>query len=304
MALVGEAEPATGQTASTSEAPARGRRLASRTTATALGVALLMLGATSVLQDGLTHHYLTDGGRLIVILIYAAVGVVVARRQPRNPVGWLLLIAIFLFVLSSEATSYVVQRYHLGHTKLPLGPVALVVQSLWVPAVALFPLVFLFFPDGRLPSRRWRWVFWTYVGLAACATTLSLAPAISAAVHDNIHVDSSGNLTGPGQKTGAVASAATFLIVISIGLMWVSFVVQKFLSWRRSSGERRQQLKWLAFGATLTLVFGILGSVADNGLFVGIVALPVAIGVGILKFRLYDIDRVAGMLCDLRVSVA
>jgi len=256
---------------------------------TAIGAMVLLLGVTSMFVDPL--YYLTDAIRLVVVLVYAAVGVVIARRQPRNAVGWLLLGAIFLFLLSSEASSYVILRYHLGHTWLPLGPVAVVLQALWVPAVALFPLVFLLFPDGRLPSRRWRWAFWTYIGLIACVTAVSLAPAIAAAVSHDIHVDSGGNLTTPGQKTSAAVSALLFLLVLSIGLMWTAFVVQKFLSWRRSTGERRQQLKWLACGAAITLVGGILGAVADNVLFACIAALPISIGVGILKYRLYEIDR-------------
>ena len=123
-----------------------------------------------------------------------------------------------------------VLRYHLGHSLLPLGPVAVVLESLWVPAVGLFPLIFLFFPDGRLPSQRWRWVFRTYLGLITLATLFALVPAIGAVVHHDIRVNAGGNLTGPSQKSGAAASAASSLLVISIGLMWLSFVVQKFVS--------------------------------------------------------------------------
>lgn len=90
-------------TAGSSEVAARRFRLASPKVATALAVLLVLLGAASVLLDGFNHQLSAsrDGGRLAVLLVYAVVGAVVARRQPRNPVGWLLLMAIFLFVLSS-----------------------------------------------------------------------------------------------------------------------------------------------------------------------------------------------------------
>jgi len=295
---VGELQPAVGQSAVTTEVSARRYRLASPTTATILGVLVLLAAVASLVADGLSHQltFTNDGTTLTICGIYAAVGVVVARHQPRNPVGWFLLMGMFLFILAGEAGSYMVLRYRLGYTHLPLVPVAVVLQSLWVAAFALFPLVFLFFPDGRLPSRRWRWVFWVYVALIVCVMTVGLVQAISAIVHHDVHVNSSGSLTTPGQKTSAATSAAAFLVLASIALMWVSFIVQKVLSWRRSTGERRQQLKWLAGGAAITLVAGILGAALGSSawssyLFVGITALPISIGVAILKYRLYEIDR-------------
>jgi hypothetical protein len=79
---------------------------------------------------------------------------------------------------------------------------------------------------------------------------------------------------------------------------WLSFVGHQVLGWRRAMGERRQQLKWLACGAAITLFVGLLGSALSSAvaasrlLEVGVTAMPIAIGVGILKYRLYDIDRI------------
>ena len=81
-------------------------------------------------------------------------------------------------------------------------------------------------------------------------------------------------------------------------VIWLSFVGHQVLSWRRATGERRQQLKWLACGAAITLCVGLLGSTLSSAvsasrlLEVGVIAMPIAIGVGILKYRLYDIDRI------------
>ena len=87
------------------------------------------------------------------------------------------------------------------------------------------------------------------------------------------------------------------MVYLLIGVIWLSFVGHQVLSWRRASGERRQQLKWLACGAVIALGLGLLGNAVSANVWsrlleVGVVALPVSIGVGILKYRLYDIDKI------------
>jgi hypothetical protein len=253
---VGEAQPA-GRQALAADAASRRFRLASPATATALGVLLFVLAAASVVLAGLSHQLTisTAAPPVIVILIYAGVGVVVARHQPRNPV------------------------------------------PLWVPAVALFALVILLFPDGRLASRRWRWVLWAYAGLVACAASAGFVPAIAGVAGHDIRLDSFGDVTSTGHPASGAVSAAEAVVVLAIGVIWLSFVARQVLSWRQAAGERRQQLKWLACGAGITLVLGVLGSVFNSGILgqvlgVGIAALPVSIGVGILRYRLYDIDRI------------
>jgi hypothetical protein len=140
-------------------AEATGRRFrlvpTAKAMATVLGALMLVLAASSVALAYLAHD-LTARSIVppIIILIYAVVGVVVARHQPRNPVGRILLIAMVLFVFSSQAGSYALLHYRLGHRGLPLAPVAVLLEPSWVLAVTLFPLVILLFPDGRLTSRR------------------------------------------------------------------------------------------------------------------------------------------------------
>ena len=86
----------------------------------------------------------------------AGVGAVVARHQPCNPAGWILPGFIVLITLGINAGYYAALACSLGHHGLPLAPAAVLPEPLRVPAVALFPLVILLFPDGRLTSRRWR----------------------------------------------------------------------------------------------------------------------------------------------------
>jgi signal transduction histidine kinase len=116
---------------------------------------------------------------------------------------------------------------------------------------------------------------------------------VAALAGTRIRLDSVGDVMGTQQLPAWFAVG----VIVPIAVIWLSFAVHQVLSWRRATGEHRQQLKWLAFGATVTLGVGVLGSSLFPGavgqvLGVAIVALPVSIGVAILKYRLYDIDVV------------
>ncbi len=280
------------------EVTVRRFRLLSPGTATVLSVLVLVLAVATLTLTGFDHQLtirITGSGAAIV-LMYAGVGLVVARRQPRNPIGWLLLIFTVLYVFGAGASYYAVLRYRLGYRGLPLAPVAVVVETLQAPSLALFPPVILLFPDGRLTSRRWRRVLWVYAALAAYVTAVTVAPAIAAVAGHDIHVDTNGNLTNTGQLGGWLANPPAWLIVpvlVSIVVIGLSFVAHQVLCWRRAGGERRQQLKWLASGAAIAVFSILLAALVGSPVpLVGLAALPVGIGVGILKYRLYDIDRI------------
>jgi hypothetical protein len=271
--------------------------LLSPRTATALGVLVLVLAIALLTLKGLDHQ-LTGSGTwsgIAIVVMYAGVGVVVARRQPRNPIGWLLLVFIALYVLGAGAVEYSVLAYSLGHRGLPLAPAAVVLATLQAPSLALFPPVILLFPDGRLASRRWRRVLWVYAVLAAYGAAVSVAQGIAAVAGHDIHLDINGNLTSTGQLGGWLANPPTWLafaVLASIAAIGLSFVARQVLSWRRAGGERRQQLKWLASGAAVTVFSILLGVLIGSVVpLVGLAALPAAIGVAILKYRLYDVDR-------------
>jgi two-component system, NarL family, sensor kinase len=274
-------------------------RLASPVTATVLGVLVVALAAASVVLAAFIRQLtiLSVGPAAPVIAIYAVVGVVVARRRPRNPIGWILLIFILLLVLSTDAGDYAVLYYRFGHHGLPFAAAAVVLLPLWVPAIMLFPLIILLFPDGGLTSRRWRWVLGVYAAAGALATAAVDSPAIAAVAAHDVHLDSFGDVTNKGHQAAAVGGAEVLGVAV-IAVLWVSFVVHQVRNWRRAAGERRQQLKWLASSAAFTIVvvavsFAIPStSVSGQVLGVGLAALPIGIGVGILKYRLYDIDRI------------
>ena len=105
-------------------------RLLSPVTATVLGVLVLVLSVATLTLKGFDHQLTTSGtwSGIAIVVMYAGVGLAVARRQPRNPIGWLLLIFIALYVLGAGAVEYAVLAYSLGHQGLPLPPVAVVLD--------------------------------------------------------------------------------------------------------------------------------------------------------------------------------
>jgi hypothetical protein len=269
---------------------ARRFRLASPATATVLGALVFVLTVAAIPLTSLT---VLNVGSDLPNLIFAGVGVVVARRQPRNPIGWILLVFIFMALLGDAAGAYAVLIYTNGHHGLPLGLVAVLLAPLGYLAIPVLPLVILLFPDGQLTSRRWRWVLWAYAGLCAFFGTVIYALTIAAVASHKIHLDSTGSTTNTDHAPGW-----TGVLIVPILLIWLSFLAHQVLSWRRATDERRQQLKWLASGAAISLASFVaavaLGStsILAQVLFCGIAALPLGIGVGILKYRLYDIDRI------------
>jgi hypothetical protein len=268
--------------------------------ATLIGAAMLLLAALLVALSFLARQPGYPLQPIMIAIPTAAVGVLVARRQPRNPNGWLLLGIAAALLLSTGAGAYSLLVYQLGRD-LPLGPVGLVLYQLWSPAVALFLLVILLFPDGHLPSPRWRWAVWAYSLLCAGYLALLIAVAVDAIGGHRIRVDGYGGLTVVDYPVGRLAVAQDVILGLAL-LLGISFAARQLLSWRQSSGLRRQQLKWLMFGAAICLIcagLSVPGYSAPSGIWawlntflsIGFVALPAGIGVGILKYRLYEIDR-------------
>jgi uncharacterized membrane protein len=179
--------------------------------------------------------------------------------------------------------------YHLGHTNLPLGRVAVALTQLWVALLVLLPVPIMLFPDGRLESRRWRWALWAYVAVCMLMLISTAIADVGAFTDRHIQVDSTGELTAYNQNAGHNLAAALFPVY---GVLALAFVIRQFFAYRRAKAERREQLKWLMAGGTIGII--AIASTLTLGAgagFIGIIAVPVGIGIGILKYRLYDIDR-------------
>ena len=191
--------------------------------------------------------------------------------------------------------------YGLRHGDLPLGGLALLAQPGWAPGIVLLGLLVLLFPDGRLPSSRWRWLVAAYAAVAALSMAGTVVLTVRALADHRTQVDSGGNLLllsghDPAAGWWNVLQDLFFPLLIAC---WLASIASQALSYRRSSGERRQQLKWLLAGSAATLValglVALLGSVpwlSDVIGVIGFLALPVSIGVAVLRYRLFDIDRI------------
>lgn len=286
-------------------APGRRLRIARPGTALAVGVlSVLMLAATAVFSS-MDRQPLFDGlSHVLVYLSFGLIGVVVAWHQPRNPMGWVLLGVTFFFYLEALGGTYTALDYRLHDGRLPLGGVAVLLGASWAPAIVLAGLSLLLFPDGRIPSARWRPLLVLYFGLGLLWLGGAFGISAAAIVDHRIHVDASGALQAVNDPTGADAWFAVVQAVFFpvVGACWLAWLANQVLSYRRSSGERRLQLKWLLSGATVFVAASIilvrLGSpiglwkAVQFAALLGTLALPVSIGFGILKFRLYDIYRI------------
>jgi hypothetical protein len=243
----------------------------------------------------------------IAVLPMTFVGFVVARRQPGNPLGWMFLALVAVIVLGGVGADYAWLSYQLGH-HLPVAVAGVFLAPAWVWLLVTLPLAILLFPDGRLPSPRWRPVLWVYLAVAACWPVSIYAVTIRAVAAGNIHLNSGGDLLAVDDPAGSSAwlGSVEGLILPVLAVFWLLFAASQVMSWRRADGVRRQQLKWLASGAvvcmaalTFIALVGTLDTSPSPALVavgdiatIGIVALPVCIGVAILRYRLYDIDRI------------
>jgi hypothetical protein len=270
------------------------------------GLAVLLAAALIPLSITARQNPLTQGNAATVVVAgcFAAVGLVVAWHRPQNPMGWLILALGAGLLLTVDGGLYNVIGYRLGH-RLPLGSAVLFLYEVSQPQLALLPLIILLFPDGRLPSPRWRWLLYSYLTVGLADTIVLAQVSVDAITHHRTEVDTSGMLI--------FAPHASQLVGVSAGLvffaMWVLAVGYQVLSWRRAAGERRQQLNWLMAGgaAALALFLAAIAALAVNHplflphnvrlvagdvLVVGVAALPASMGVAILKYRLYEIDRI------------
>jgi hypothetical protein len=307
----------------TSVAPGGARfRAATPEAALALGVATILLTLAAVAFTAADHSFSAgDGGSIVLVPGFGIVGIIVALRQPRNPIGWVMLGCAFFLSVDDAASAYSVFDYRNHHGSLPLGPLAVLTQPSWAPGIVLLALSILLFPDGELPRGWWRLPLAIVLADAAAWLVGAYGIALDAIVSHRIHVDSTGNLLAESHPPGAWAWMNTvqglfFVLSLLVGLAWLAAQIPAY---RRSTGVRRAQLKWLMLGVAVALAGGIATIPNSNGsgvlgafAFVGTLAflgLPIGIGIGITRYRLYEIDRVIsrtlsyGLLTGVLVGV-
>jgi hypothetical protein len=274
-------------------------RWATPRTALILGLVMVVLLVAAIPLSLLTHSL----SQSVPFLPAAIIGVILARQRPRNPIGWVFVALALTMFATGDSGQYDVLAYRLHHPGLPLARLALAANSMWVAFVLLLPLPILFFPDGRVDSRFWRWTLRVYLAMSAIVLlVLGVGGMVQAFGARHIQVDSSGDLVSAhdhGSVLQNIGSASFLLLYVAIVLSWV---VRQVVGYRRSTGDRRAQLKWLMSGGLISLVGLMLALTESNAEsrvvrafagvgFIGVAALPISIGVGVLKYRLYEIDR-------------
>ena len=252
------------------------------------GSAFVLLEATRATRS-ISETFLGNGQEAFGAIAFATVGALIVSRGKRNAIGWLFL-AIGLSYGFSAVGSALSDTTAEGSTMWQWG-IWLNTWS-WVPGWFLMvTLLFLLFPDGHLPSERWRWVAW--LGVAAVVLAIvggELSPTAGGSTPGYV----SPLPTAP----DTVANLGLILSMLCLVVAAVASVVALIGRYRRSTGEERLQMKWFVYAAVVSLVLTPTRSVAVHQpilLLLGLLStliLPVAVGIAILKYRLYDIDVV------------
>jgi hypothetical protein len=247
-------------------------------------------------------------GDLLILapfLAFTIVGALIASRRPENPIGWICLVAGLFWTLIALDGQYI--AYALATTGVvPLPAAVALNQWLWVPPVGLLSIyLILLFPDGKLPSRRWRPLAW-FSGAVLIMVSLAIALA-----------------PGPLPELGGVHNPfgleghpwivdASNVIPVLMPLCAVASAHGLVLRYRRSGSEEREQIKWIALAGSFVGLMGLitvfsslifeplfLGATGTQPLWLGVLqdvellsfaGIPVAVGFAVLKYRLYDID--------------
>ena len=228
-------------------------------------------------------------------LAIGVAGLAIATRKPENAIGWLYLavwLGVIVFAFGGDYGYWAT----IAHPGAPGGTFAVWLGNwAWVPVFCvLLSWGFLLFPDGRLPSPRWRPVGW-----ASAVVTILWSVAFALEGHD--YTDAA-NRSVPNPY--AIRSLVPFfdvareVLAVAFLMLVAACIASLVVRFHRSHGDERQQVKWLILAAVIVFIFLAVpsqhgnGGVADDLLGIVVALIPASVGVAVLKYRLYDIDVV------------
>jgi signal transduction histidine kinase len=243
------------------------------------------------------------------ILAFSVVGALIASRRPDNLIGWILCGVGFSFALGSLAGEYSTYALLIEPGSLPGGDImAWLGTWIWPPGIILvFTYLLLLFPDGRLPSRRWKPVAW----LAAVALLITVIPVavtawpIRGPILANIGEDAPAG-SSDAFKVAYNIQVSGILLLFVLGIASATSLVIRL---RRATGDERAQLKWFAYAGA----FAVSAFIANSPLFhvggdvlpgIALMMVPAAVGIAMFKYRLYDIDVVINKTVVVAVLAA
>jgi hypothetical protein len=244
---------------------------------------------------------------IVPFLPFPIVGALIASRRPENPIGWICLAAGITWMLGMVSGSYALYGLRMARPGTAPYPAAVGSLAEFLPptAILLGTFLILLFPDGRLPSSRWRPVAWLCG--AVIATNIVAGILVPGPLSELRNVRNPFGLEG--HTWLANANEAIGLLFPLCLLASVSSLLLRYL---RSGGEVREQIKWLAFAASVVavgvsgaIIHGfffssgaaestdpLLGNLLEDIITLSFGGVPVAIGIAVLKYRLYDIDLI------------
>jgi signal transduction histidine kinase len=248
-----------------------------------------------------------------LVVVDATVGAIVASRRPENPVGWLLCLFGLTVSIAHFSSQYAIYALLAQPNLLPAGEALAWIASWLLPImISLQVFYLLLFPTGRLPSRRWRWLAWLTVAFILVGVILS-------AFSSDAYLGSLGPIRNPLGIEGFTNVYKAVLYTMA-PLMFGAAALSLFMRLRRAVGVERQQLKWFAYGAAIFALGIVLIIIplaietpswfewAGEAIFtVAGTAIPISIGIAILRYRLYEIDLIINRTLvygTLTVSVA
>ncbi|HEY6407664.1 MAG TPA: hypothetical protein VIY29_09380 [Ktedonobacteraceae bacterium] len=237
----------------------------------------------------------------LVLLVFMTVGAFIASRRPENPIGWIICASTLIWALSILALEYGVYSLITMTGTLPGGALVDLFGAVGrgIGWFLVMTFLLLLFPNGHLPSSRWRPLTWFIAGLLTANTiTLLLDPT------PFINLDSRlATVPNPLRISGASAlfdqiNSLLGLVLLASVLPCIASVIVRF---RRSKGDERQQLKWMAFGMMLSLFIIVTiivftftnintGPLAGTLFYLPVLTITISAGIAMLKYRLYDID--------------
>src|SRR5918998_1665926 len=233
---------------------------------------------------------------LLGVVSSTIVGAIVASRRPSNPIGWFLLASAACFAVSEDAFRYAIYGLVIEPGSLPLSRAMAWPETwMWVPGIALIVLFLpLYFPTGHLLSSRWRPVLWL-------ALLLCVATAGGQAFWPG-EVEGVAGVTNPlGIEALRTVRVVEGSLLLFVGLVFLA-VASLMIRFRRSRGQERQQMKWLTYTAiTMTALIVLTNLSRQNSALYTVMegltgmvlaGMPVAVGIAVLRYHLYDIDRI------------
>ncbi len=241
---------------------------------------------------------------LLPFLTFPMVGALIASRRPRNPIGWICLAVGIFWMFANLTSGYGMYGLLASPGSVPFpAAIGSVGEWMWVPAVGLLGIyLLLLFPDGKLPSRRWRplaWLSGAVIFLVSAGFALSPGP-----------MDGLPGIRNPfGLEEYPWVADATLGIILLLPLCILASATSLVMRFLSSGGEEREQIKWLAFAASILglgfSTYAIPGTIwqgdagganplwaklLEDAVTLSFAGIPVAVGIAILRYRLYEID--------------